>query len=306
MRQVVLESTAPRFTWIDVMAPERDELVALAKEFGFHAMSVEDCLDPWHLPKQERFGETTFVILRVYDDRAKPGARTVQELTRKIAIFYRADLVVTIHRADLPMVAAIRDRCAAGDAPKAPHTLLGRLFNGALDSFDPPLDKADEEVDALEDQLFTSRRRSPKLVAIHDLKRRVNVIKRLFWQTNVVMQRLEPPTEKAEVVFQDVKENAESYFFYADELLDQINSLLGIHVAIGSQRTNEVMRVLTVFSAFFLPLTFIVGIYGMNFVHMPELAKEWGYPAVLIMMAGVAGAIALWFRRRGWLGRGPD
>ena len=72
----------------------------------------------------------------------------------------------------------------------------------------------------------------------------------------------------------------------------------------ASHRTNEVMRVLTVFSAFFLPLTFIVGVYGMNFVHMPELGRRWGYPAVLGLMALVCLVIFIWFRRRGWLRRG--
>src|SRR5262249_23282054 len=101
-----------------------------------------------------------------------------------------------------------------------------------------------------------------------------------------------------------VKENAESYYFFADQLVEEINNLLGIHVALSSHRTNEVMRILTVFSAFFLPLTFIVGIYGMNFDWMPELRHRLGYRAVVVAMAVVCGVIAVWFRRRGWLGRG--
>jgi magnesium transporter len=77
-----------------------------------------------------------------------------------------------------------------------------------------------------------------------------------------------------------------------------------MHVALSSHRTNEVMRVLTIFSAFFLPLTFIVGVYGMNFDFMPELHRRWAYPAVIGLMAGISAAIYTWFRRRGWLRRG--
>ena len=95
----------------------------------------------------------------------------------------------------------------------------------------------------------------------------------------------------------------ESYHFYADELMEEVNNLLSIHLAMASHRTNEVMRVLTVFSAFFLPLTFIVGIYGMNFDRMPELRSPWGYPIVMLLMVGISWAIFAWFRRRGWLGR---
>jgi len=89
--------------------------------------------------------------------------------------------------------------------------------------------------------------------------------------------------------------------FYADELLEDVNNLLSMQLALASHRTNEVVRVLTVFSVFFLPLTFIVGVYGMNFHFMPELRSPWGYPAVLVGMGLVTLAIYLWFRSRGWL-----
>ncbi len=303
MRQTVVQNEAAGFNWIDVVGPERDELTALAAEFGFHPMSVEDCLDPWHLPKHERIGDTTFVILRVFDAGCLPRASSVQETTRKLAVFYRAGLVVTVHRADLPMVQVVRTRFGNGAKEPGTETLvLGALFNGALDSFDAPLDQAEDVAAEFEDALLDDTRRSPNLDAIHNLKRRVNVIKRLLWQTNSVAQRLVPPQERAGSVFQDVKENAERDYFYADQLLEEINNLLGIHVALSSHRTNEVMRVLTVFSAFFLPLTFIVGVYGMNFRFMPELERRWGYPAVVALMLSVCVGIAWWFRKRGWLG----
>lgn len=303
MRQTVLQTEPPGLTWIDVVAPEREELTAIATEFGFHHTSVEDCLDPWHLPKYERTGDTTFVILRVFDSSCAPDASSVQETTRKIAVFYRAGLVVTVHRADLPVVRVARTRFGGeGKEPCTETLLLGTLFNGALDSFDAPLDQAEAVAAEFEDAVLDETRRSPDLHAIHNLKRRVNGIKRILWQTNTVVQRLVPPQERVGAVFQDVKENAESYYFYADQLLEEINNLLAIHVALSSHRTNEVMRVLTVFSAFFLPLTFIVGVYGMNFTFMPELQSRWGYPAVIGVMILVCAIIAGWFRRRGWLG----
>ncbi len=303
MRQTVIRNDPPGLTWIDVVAPEPEELAAVGKEYGFHQMSVEDCLDQWHLPKYERIGDTTFVILRVFDPACSPKASSVQETTRKIAVFYRPGLVITVHRADLAVVQATRARFGgAGGEPCTETLVLGALFNGALDSFDAPLDRAEDIAAEFEDALLDDTRHSPDLTAIHSLKRRVNVIKRLLWQTNSVAQRLVPPQERVGAVFQDVKENAERDYFYADQLLEEINNLLGIHVALSSHRTNEVMRVLTVFSAFFLPLTFIVGVYGMNFHYMPELERRWGYPAVVGLMLVVCGAIAWWFQRRGWLG----
>ena len=305
MRETVIATPNPPFQWVDVVAPEPPELAAIAAEFGFHAMSMEDCLDPWHLPKYERFGETTFIILRVFDERCASEAATVQELTRKIAVFFRPGLVVTIHRSDLPLVASARERFRGGNGGQLSEaTLLGTLFNAALDSFEPPMDQAEDRVDALEEDLLNPNRQSPDLQAIHRLKRRVNVIKRLFWQTNAVLQKLVAASDRALPIFHDLKENAESYHYYADQLLDEINNLLSIQVALSSHRTNEVMRVLTVFSAFFLPLTFIVGVYGMNFDVMPELRLWWGYPAVLGLMVAVCLVIVWWFRHRGWWGRG--
>jgi magnesium transporter len=138
---------------------------------------------------------------------------------------------------------------------------------------------------------------------IHRLKRQVTLCKRLLWRTVDVTQRMVPHAGKAAALLRDVQENAESYHFYADELLDDANTLLNVQLALASQRTSEVMRVLTVFSVFFLPLTFIVGVYGMNFKYMPELRERWGYPAVLFAMAVVTFAIHRWFRVRGWLRR---
>ena len=91
------------------------------------------------------------------------------------------------------------------------------------------------------------------------------------------------------------------YRFYADELLDDVNTVLNVQLALAAHRTGEVMRILTVFSVFFLPLTFLVGVYGMNFDFMPELHARWGYPVVLAAMGVITLAIYLWFRRRGWL-----
>jgi magnesium transporter len=134
------------------------------------------------------------------------------------------------------------------------------------------------------------------------LRRRITLVKRMLWHTLNATVRMTPLGSPSAPLFQDVRENAESMHAYADELLEDANNLLHIHLGLASQRTNRIVRVLTVFSVFFLPLTFIVGIYGMNFRYMPELEHRSGYPAVWGVMVVVTIAIYLWFRRRGWLG----
>jgi magnesium transporter len=236
----------------------------------------------------------------------------VQELTRKIAIFFAPQFLITIHRKDQPWLTAVQERPAIEPRGKAAKgngllpPLLAQLCNGALDTYLAPMERIEGQLDAFETKVFAGGVVSSEvfrrdLQEIHILKHQVTVYKRLLWRTSDVVQRIVPGSGRAAALFRDVQENAESYHFYADELLDDANTLLSVQLALASHRTGEVMRVLTVFSVFFLPLTFIVGVYGMNFQFMPELHERWGYPAVLGAMLLVTLVIYRWFRGRGWL-----
>ena len=313
--RTVLEKAEPRFVWLDLVDPTRDELSELVADFGLHPLSVNDCLDPEHLPKYEAFESHTFVILRAVDDDAPRTASTVQELTRKIAIFYGPSFLITIHRKDQGWLTALEGRGLPAFAARHGSRneslqahLLAQLFNAALDTYQRPLETVELTLDHFDTKVFEGRVEPgaafrADLREIHLLKRQVTLCKRLLWRTVDLTQRMLPDAGRASTLLRDVQENAESYHFFADELLDDANTLLTVELALASHRTSEVMRVLTVFSVFFLPLTFIVGVYGMNFAFMPELREPWGYPAVLVLMALVTAAIYRWFRSRGWLRR---
>ena len=313
--RTVVEKAEPRFIWLDVVDPTRDELSELVTDYGLHPLSVNDCLDPEHLPKFEVFENHTFVILRAVDADATLEADTVQALTRKLAVFAGPGFVITIHRTDQPWLTALQERGLANVPLKhATRTegiqihLLAQLFNAALDTYSRPLEEIELTLDRFDAKVFEGSVTDGKafradLRAIHRIKRQVTLCKRLLWRTVDVTQRMVPNAGKASTLMRDVQENAESYHFYADELLDDANTLLNVQLALASHRTGEVMRVLTVFSVFFLPLTFIVGVYGMNFRYMPELEERWGYPAVWLGMAIVTFAIYRWFHMRGWLRR---
>jgi magnesium transporter len=301
------------FTWLDVVAPTAEELADLATRYTLDPISVQDCLDPEHLPKFEQFDTYTFAILRVYDEHADRLCATMQELTRKIAIFYAPTFLLTIHRVDQPWLSRLvekvtqeRPKEGSGARDTLQARLIAKLLNAAADTYSAPLEALETRTDAFETALFESgpgagRAFAGSLEEIHLLKRQVTLIKRLLWRFLDVVQRMTPATGRAAALFRDVQENVESYHFYADELLDDTNTVLNIQLSLATHRTNEVMRVLTVFSVFFLPLTFIVGVYGMNFQFMPELRARWGYPAILLAMGLVTLLIYLWFRRRGWL-----
>jgi magnesium transporter len=303
----VIERSNPPFVWIDLIAPTEEELAKIAQEYGLHATSVQDCLDPEHLPKYEQFEDHTFVIVRAWDESSSGGCTTVQELTRKVAIFTGPKFLITIHRKDQPWLSGLRGKFQGShsgpptSSEVLPTRLLTSLLNAVIDTYTKPLEQIEERLDAFEGLVFSGLEFAGELREIHLLKRQVTLIKRLLWRTVDVVQRMSPPSGRTAPLYRDAQDNAESSHFYADELLDDVNTLLSIQLALASHRTGEVMRVLTVFSVFFLPLTFIVGVYGMNFEHMPELHSHWGYPAVLAAMGIVTLAIFLWFRRRGWL-----
>lgn len=309
--RTVLQRTEPPLVWLDVVHPTADELAEIARTHGLQSTAVTDCLEPEHLPKFEQFENHVFAIIRAFDEESKRTATTVQELTRKLAIFSGTSFLITIHRTEMPWLAAVEAKFQAEHAGKSGREglqgfCLTQVLNAAVDTFLRPMEAIEERIDAFEELVFGGRDADDRAFAedlrdIHVLKRQVTLIKRLLWRTLDVVQRMTPSTGRAASHYRDVQENIESYHFYADELLDDANTVLNIQLALAAHRTGEVMRILTVFSVFFLPLTFLVGVYGMNFDFMPELRSRWGYPVVLAAMGGITLMIYLWFRRRGWL-----
>jgi magnesium transporter len=270
---------------------------------------VEDSLEPEHLPKYERIGSTTFIIVRAFDTSSPRHCTTLHEMTRKVAIFYGSDFLITIHRTEQPFLTALIEshrRASSPDGmPDRRKGFLPRLvidlINGAVTTYEKPLQEAETAIDTFEATVFGEHELTELLRRIYQEKRRVTLMRRMLSHTLDALKKLVPASEQTVPLYQDLRENVESVHFWAEELLEDVNNLLSIQLALASHRTNEVVRILTVFSVFFLPLTFVVGIYGMNFDFMPELRERWGYPAVMAAMGVVTLVIYLWFRGRGWL-----
>jgi magnesium transporter len=306
--RTIVSSSDPAFIWVDLVHPSREELANVARKYGLHPTSVEDSLDPEHLPKYERIGTTTFIIVRAIDTAAEDDCSTLHEMTRKVAIFYGVDFLVTIHRSEQPFLTEIIEKHRHPSPPEGAERrqsflprILIEIINESVTTYQKPLEEAEGAIDQFEATVFGEHEFAGLLRRIYLVKRRVTLMRRMLSHTLDAVKKLVPASEPSAPLYQDLRENVESMHFYAEELLEDVNNLLSIQLALASHRTNEVVRVLTVFSVFFLPLTFIVGVYGMNFHFMPELREPWGYPAVLVGMGLVTLAIYLWFRRRGWL-----
>lgn len=301
-----------QFHWLDVVNPSREELETLARTYGLHSTSVQDCLDPEHLPKFERIEEIVFLILRAHDEICSSTADTVQELTRKLAIFYRRDrFIITIHRVEQPFIREARERWCrrGGEGEAVPQKLISDLIRGVLSSYDQPIQLGLDQLERLEMGVFEAEGAEPFEVRKgYYLRRRASVFKRMLQHVREVLPKLAEDFEVGAPFLQDLRESADSLFAYSEETTESINSLINLHISLATQKTteashktNEVVRVLTIFSVFLLPLNVVTGVYGMNFDHMPELHWRGGYPFALLMMVTVVGVIYFWFRNKGWL-----
>lgn len=288
-----------KFEWIDIINPTPDELNDIAKEQGLHTNAVQDSLQPEHLPKFEWIDETIFVILRVFDPRSKHDADSIQEISNKVALFVSKDSIVTIHRFEQPFLNEIREKYFATGLCSAPNDLLIKVLYQALHSFVSPSESMETELDQLETLIVLKNQTHSVLRKLYHLKRRAAVCIRIIRLSKTIIENLDKKT--ADPVRQDLREFLLSLETSFDQTVDNANNLLNLYISLSSQRTNEVVRVLTLFSVFFMPLTFIVGIYGMNFEFMPELRHPWGYPFVIIFMAAITLGIYAWFRKKRWL-----
>ncbi|NDK55763.1 magnesium transporter CorA family protein [Pontibacter fetidus] len=300
MQQTLLSFEKYGWEWIDVENPSAEELQLLEKKYGLHPSSVRDCLQPEHLPKFEIANDIVFIIARIYDNKAHLEADTIQELTNKVAVFYKDKFILTIHRYPVAFIAELREKFIDTALLKTPIGLLSKIVRAAFRTFDEPAIKLANDLDYYEAKTFLQTKPSSLTKGLYHLKRKVSVSKRVLQLSEVILTNLRlqnlPSTE-----LQDLQDLYVHLITLYDELNDSTNHLVNTYISLSSQKTNEVMRVLTIFSVFFMPLTFIVGIYGMNFDFMPELHAWYGYPVVLGMMALITLVVYVWFRRKGWL-----
>ena len=170
-----------------------------------------------------------------------------------------------------------------------------------LHTFEAALQVDAEQLDDYEKRIFKGEKGSDLIRDLYIIKRRSSIFKRILFLTKGTLSSLEKFYNSEDPFRKDLIDSCDTLYFFADGLHENVNNMLNLHISLASHRTNEVMGVLTIFSVFFLPLTFIVGLYGMNFKYMPELQFELGYPIVIMIMLIVTVLTYLWFKKKGWL-----
>ncbi len=285
------------FIWLDVVSPSEEEMNQLAVQYNLHPAAVQDCLQPDHLPKYELFDDIHFIITRYFDKQASKRADSFQQLSHKLSIFYSHNLIITVHRLQFEPYDEIKTKYK--DHPVL-FDILCKIIKTTLASFESPVHQLDNDVEFYESRIFLKKKIPDLLKSLYLIKHRIYVFRKLINLSNDAIERI-GQIQKRTPGLQDLRDYYVRLDTMTEDVHESIQSLLSIYFSLSSQRANEVMRTLTVFTAFFLPLTFIVGVYGMNFKYMPELEQPWGYPASLGLMFALTVIIYIWFRRRGWL-----
>lgn len=293
--------------WVDLVHPSHEDLVSLAPMLNVPERILVNALNPDHLPKFEEFQSTNVIYLRLIDPKKKPNAVNIQELTTKITIVMHEDLVLTIHRMDPDFIVRLREECN-GENNYNQKELIKSIVTSSLMTYDEPLSQLELRSDEFEEKIFKTAKSRAIIREGYYIKRKASAFRKCLKFSMDILNTLQTHPEFIWKDFQGLKENAERFLFYTEDVLENVTGLLNLHISISAQKTNEasyktneVMRVLTVFSIFFLPLNFLAGIYGMNFEFMPELKHPHGYTSVLVVMGLVSLGIFIWVKSKGWL-----
>ncbi len=288
------------FEWIDITNPSTDELKYISQKYGLHQYTLMDCLEPDHLPKYEVLETAHFIITRMLIKGDKERLFTLQEMSTKVAIFFNDLYIITIHRLEQPFLEEIKRKEVDSGRCKTTIQLVTNIMWHVLHSYEQPGYKLSEQMEFSESNIFLKTITPGMLKELYYLKRKASTGKKLLTLTVDVINPIQHNTT-ANSALQDVKDLNHKLINMYDQVEEDVQNLLNIYLSLSAQKTNDVVKILTIFSVFFMPLTFIVGIYGMNFEFMPELKKRWGYPAVLALMAIVVVVIYAWFKRKKWL-----
>lgn len=289
------------FEWIDITNPTLEDFKELKEKFNLRDESIRDCLEVGHLPKIEEFDNYHFLIIRSTRSKLEEDSDSLTEITDRISIFYGNNFVITTHRNNITFLENIKRLDPKSRVLASSKSLVNTLLSEALKSFETlVLGDMSTKLDEYEEIVFLHQKRKPFLKKVYYIKRQIDVIRSILVLYKDIVDYFHLPEYK-NVYTQDLRDLFSRTSTLYRNTSENTSQLLSIYFNIESNHTNEIMRILTIISVFFMPLTFIVGVYGMNFDIMPELHWKYGYPIVLGAMLVLSLIIYLWFKRKKWL-----
>jgi magnesium transporter len=292
-------------TWLNIDGVHQPEVIEqVGKSFDIHPLVLEDIASTGQRPKMEDFNQYFFVVLRMLRFDEKEG----QTKTEQISMILGSDFVISFQEREGDVFDIIRERLRNNKGrirKMGSDYLVYALIDAIVDNYFVVLEKLGEMIEDIEDRLVTDPK-SETLRIIHELKRETVFLRKSVWPLREVISRLERSESQlikksTSLYLRDVYDHTIQVMDSVDTFRDMLSGMLDIYLSSVSNRMNEVMKVLTVIATIFIPLTFIAGIYGMNFRYMPELNQTWSYPAILILMLTIAIVMLIYFRRKKWV-----
>jgi len=304
VKECVPYKDSPTVTWLDVDGIYNLEVLwAVSECFGLHPLVVEDIANTEQRPKLEDYGDYVYIVLRslFFDDE------TSRLTTEQNSLVVGRNFVLSFQEEEGDDFDPVRNRIRSGNArirKMGADYLAYELLDALVDNYFLVLEKIGEKIEAVEDALIANPDRET-LRLIHDLKRALIFVRKAVWPLREVLAGLErresPIFQKGTMTYvRDVYDHTVQIIDTVETYRDMISGILDIYLSSVSNRLNEVMKVLTIIATVFIPLTFIAGVYGMNFKYMPELGLRWSYPLLWLIMIAIGGTMLLYFRRRRW------
>jgi magnesium transporter len=295
----------PSITWINVDGlHEVDVIEKLGKCFDIHPLVLEDIVNTEQRPKMEDLDNYIFLVLKML----LVDKNTGMIHSEQISIILGQNFVISFQEAIGDVFDAVRERIRKGKGrirKMGSDYLAYSLIDAIIDNYFVILEKIGDNVERMEEDLVSNP--APDILQqIYNLKREIIYLKRAVWPLREVINGLLREESKlikktTNIYLKDLYDHTIQIIDSIESYRDMVSSMLDIYMSSVSNKMNEVMKVLTIFAAIFIPLTFIVGVYGMNFHHMPELSAPWAYPAVWIVIISVGVSLLVYFKHKKWI-----
>jgi len=295
----------PTVTWVNVTGIHDVDIIrGFGEAFDVHPLVLEDIVHAGQRPKLEDLGEYLFIVLKMLV-RGNAGNGFDAE---QVSFILGSNFVLSFQEREGDVFDAIRDRIKKGKGrirKEGSDYLAYRLLDAIVDNYFVVLETVGEEIEQIQESVLEQPAPST-LKQIQDMKKEMIFLRKSVWPLREAISNLEKGEspligEGVRPYLRDVYDHTIQVIETVETFRDTISGTLDIYLSSVSNRMNEVMKVLTIIATIFIPLTFIAGVYGMNFKHMPELEWEWGYLTIWIVMLGL-GCLMLWgFKRKNWL-----
>ncbi|MEN4762319.1 MULTISPECIES: CorA family divalent cation transporter [unclassified Chryseobacterium] len=286
--------------WVDVEAPTQEDLKFLHERYEINNLLLEDTMDPNHLPKYEEDGNVKFYLLRESTELERKNLNTISDISTKIGIFLIDNTIITIHRMKTKSIVETKKRLSLSKDETTPQNIALMMALLIMKSFDDESVSLLETMDNIENEIFLKNtNHTNQIRRLYKLKRKSGLNSRVLTISTDAIDKFKLlGLQDSEVV--DLKDKHKDVVADFDHLNIQITNLIGMFLALSDQKANQVMKVLAIYSVYFLPITFIAGVYGMNFDNMPELHNKYGYFITIGIMALVVICTFIYARRKQW------